>query len=1832
MPKRYAPSCFAPSFTPWVLFARSSSDEEEEQDAAPLPPPPEKEYDPTNVGTIEGILSLVPGTKAYRRAAEAQAILDNVQGMKDEIVRSNDIMKLVDEGLFDNALKETKLDLIGNDPTKYLDYGRYNKFLNTAKGSGEWHWRPPKHMQRKVKLSKKDQHKADIMKKWKLCQRSLAGEHMIGDTEEVTEHLSVVLKGAAGSYGSGGGGQKSDQCTWKKDDATGQLFLCTNSKFVHPTKMQMDALGVQVKEVAKVCAWHVRDCTGEHGGKHVRISVPNEDALCATCYLSKHGRQPNARVTHFTVPGVRKDFSDAAGPGAGGGGKGGKGKGGADVKSPRAQLTETSICSWVPNREVSRERGLTCINVVHRNPETRALCPTCAWHVPKCIHPSHLKDTDDRPSRILVKNEHGLCIAHHVAKFKKPPDETEFPYPGMVPKHQAVEVKGVAKHWAAPKAEPAPKLSHRPVFVPRRAMNKQKSCAHRWSCPRCRASVVLFFKKQGGMTRKPAILIQKMVRGHLARCELKRRKEVRRAAFRALAAVYIQAVGRGYMARGRTQVIVQAQEKSTGSVNFLLLRWIGRYRRKKHKANKVMSRMTIRLLAKIKAKMTHMINEARSHVEKSEQGSDILTRVGRGYLGRCKMRARKRELVQQFHAAQQIQKIIRGHLCQIEVAELVEVTQGNFDAVAYIQRLWRKRMALRTTGAWMKEARIRIKDIQRMARGFVGRCRARHERDIVEEAWEWINPSQDRSVFDFFLIKTQYTAVKEESVFENLGSGASSMDAMVLAMAKKKEAEAAKKAEGPADDDSAVSAALHKKNRGWRFDWSQMRFFREYDPDEIGTMTKQYFILALRKFFRNNNSVLSQREIDSMVIEFDADKTGQIDYVTFMSFAAKQRFPCQKHRRFVCIDCVDFGICFRLGCHCHEFTAKGGRGAGLMCTCTHSKMSHEMQPAKNTDNDVLDANQVSENQLDVIMEGRVPDISKPLFAKGLEIEQAFIKPKIDEKIGWETGKNAKSERLSRERKEAREAKKRERADSLTSKESLQTTLSGGSKDSANSKSVSFAADSFPGSGNGDVNALATTNATAANESRATMTMSKGTKKDEFLAKQKKEVTTGAKPPPIGSILVPRKPISKGKEPWENLIEKAQMTPLIQTSKQMASVESSAVNRHEMLLGTAALGKNVQKASMEELERGFTITVPVPVVVNGEIRCTINASDLYLYLLLNLGNSQLKLIENSRAFAEICYRYNVFMERHWKKLVIDVRTGLLNRHLKISKGKRQNIEAKLLPSPARSELLDKALKGLGFHARAVNLLGTVTQSKQGSGHAGPKSRSEKKVGLGIDVEKATQEIDFDEAPKSARTLRHLNRPRSPPEAGPGGKVASGSRAGHGDRPGSSLRRGSSPHRVNKQGAVISAEPGITVRSFFDKAKKEAEDGTEEEVAKMKEALRTTTPGMFDVDRSVTKTTVIRRSSHADLPGLTKQEELNRMSHAMRILPTIGSDEVLIQNQRNKLRFVCSHPGCGKAFTQYEIAVRHEKEHKQRQRLAIATPAADQYLRSVWPQDVPWQDKDVMAVHLKEADPFSCPIATCVFSATSQDALAHHLRTRHSKYELQDLLGNTDAHVENQGGYVMVPPFACPKNAKFPVCPYHYRNKIRCPMCEEVKKYAASPNAGPIPPVKLFKQIKVMVPQPDRPDEVVARTWKIENSERVPFIIDPETGAIVLCQLWAICEDSTGRRCVGISKFWDYAALKAIKFNFDKLGGANDYFDKENEVLQDEVTHYVDSTEIMGFGYALNVDRTGWTQKTMSESLPTSCDRSLVKFSRFQFNSETKQFTGKRLIMPASGAQV
>ena len=122
----------------------------------------------------------------------------------------------------------------------------------------------------------------------------------------------------------------------------------------------------------------------------------------------------------------------------------------------------------------------------------------------------------------------------------------------------------------------------------------------------------------------------------------------------------------------------------------------------------------------------------------------------------------------------------------------------------------------------------------------------------------------------------------------------------------------------------------------------------------------------------------------------------------------------------------------------------------------------------------------------------------------------------------------------------------------------------------------------------------------------------------------------------------------------------------------------------------------------------------------------------------------------------------------------------------------------------------------------------------------------------------------------------------------------------------------------------------------------------------------------------------------------------MHHVMMINPRTTMESP-IRNNRNVKKWVCTHPGCGKVFSHYDVALQHEEEHAIRQRLAVATPQADQFLRSVWPTDVPWQDESqfVGPKLLKANQPFACPVPKCMECLPSKMELLRHLRLQHSK---------------------------------------------------------------------------------------------------------------------------------------------------------------------------------------------------------------------------------------------
>ena len=80
-----------------------------------------------------------------------------------------------------------------------------------------------------------------------------------------------------------------------------------------------------------------------------------------------------------------------------------------------------------------------------------------------------------------------------------------------------------------------------------------------------------------------------------------------------------------------------------------------------------------------------------------------------------------------------------------------------------------------------------------------------------------------------------------------------------------------------------------------------------------------------------------------------------------------------------------------------------------------------------------------------------------------------------------------------------------------------------------------------------------------------------------------------------------------------------------------------------------------KQSKVELERGFTITRPIPMIYGDELRITVKAADVYLELLERFCDDGLVVkAGDDHAFIRLIFQNDVFLERHWKKLLRDVR--------------------------------------------------------------------------------------------------------------------------------------------------------------------------------------------------------------------------------------------------------------------------------------------------------------------------------------------------------------------------------------------------------------------------------------------------------------------------------------------------------------------------------------------------------------------------------------------------
>ena len=101
--------------------------------------------------------------------------------------------------------------------------------------------------------------------------------------------------------------------------------------------------------------------------------------------------------------------------------------------------------------------------------------------------------------------------------------------------------------------------------------------------------------------------------------------------------------------------------------------------------------------------------------------------------------------------------------------------------------------------------------------------------------------------------------------------------------------------------------------------------------------------------------------------------------------------------------------------------------------------------------------------------------------------------------------------------------------------------------------------------------------------------------------------------------------------------------------------------------------------------------------------TIEGSKVYLAILKGLKlifDQYGHLHSDNAALLRFVLDHKQIFERHWRKILIDIRDGTLNRHVRVSSFERKCYEASSVPMSNLAADLEQSFRDLGFYARST----------------------------------------------------------------------------------------------------------------------------------------------------------------------------------------------------------------------------------------------------------------------------------------------------------------------------------------------------------------------------------------------------------------------------------------------------------------------------------------------------------------------------------------------------
>ena len=1412
------------------------------------------------------------------------------------------------------------------------DFFFFNKLMTKYREEGKWEFEAPE--LNMFGLMEAAQRRNRIRRAFRATYQLTTGDQ------------DTALQGTLNAMDNSKRINTSTTCNWKGKNKQGEKLKCCNERFPHPRLKDLDP--ITKKEIPKLldqCAYHMENCIEEHGGATavVAIKVPNALGMCTECHMTKHPEKPiQQMLKKETCPGVRP--ADAK----------------AELPSEEAlaakveednQLTEDSICEWLASKKEIKLRGWQCGNKVIRNPTNKTLQHVCGWHVKICLQ-AH---TGGAVGTVEVPNQHGLCIMHYTAQFGEPPSQPDFPYPGMKVKKAKNAWMSEGHHWASPRWAPSFARvceEYEPPDLPEDFMQRviaagkyakyanRKRKEGKRMCTKLQATWRRF--KVHGMHRK---LIYEKIR--------QKRLE---------AVILMQCVGRRRMAYNRVSAI---RKRRNGAALFVQRHFRGFISRKKTRqlwaGRRILAFFKRLRFLKFRDAVIVMMQLRRLSKRRHSAARNI-QRVIRGH--RCRLQLFQEKLWEwvKNRSAKVITAEIRAYIAK--KPKVIDKFQYPTEAWArrecgkrIAKMLWRILLNRRARAAFRTKLGEVAKYVQRHARGFIARKGVAKMAFLHKEMQKWIKPELAAEFTQRFY------------------------DSNVFYLADR-----VKKAPPPPPP---------PVEKTWL-----LRPFLNETVKEDPEVSEEDFHHAIHKWYNSQHVPIISSEIKALRDEFQNPATGKVVIASLEDYIMLSKLPCRKHGRTICGKCFFRGKCSTKGCTCPEYyPSKEGHNTSVCKDCFHAPDFHRRNPMQIKEGDK------PRSMLQLMRAVREPDTSMPMTVQGMDYSDTIVPPEDPDDIQLR-------------RYNAAETKAKEMTSTLSAYRASTLSLM-----------LMFLEEK--------------------GENIA--------KIDEYWGQQEVKI--------VGDLTtdLSGKKLSKS--------DKANVNVPIYPVPPDISVSQEVF--------WANMAKNPNK-SKRDYDEKMDHNMPMPVMQANDIVYTFEGSKVYLNLLIqiiDIGEGKVqgaKLHFDNPDFLRLITNHIQIFERHWRKMVADIRSGTLNRNAQVSKEDRTMFEALGLPRVKLAATLDNAFRDLGFHTNGMGKdlkAGPYAQRIRFPTRQ-PKDRRPSLPMTASGIGRDLRDIELRgtvrlKGPISGTgefesPMKERHRLKAEAEAAMRARGMSPIRASSrsGSRGGGS--RGSSRGRSRSPDAASSSRPGTGSTLPHPPIK----NMSRRELLVLVGDSMKVAPAEVEADfresrsRGPSRRTAgdRRRGSETDIARDISSGELHALDISQQKSPRTGYHFTI---QTDGDRFICPFPACGKVFKSKDAAFKHLPSHEQKVRLYAPTALPDSHLNFYWPKDSPWQRHEQFTEIVQPVGNCICTIAGCGRSFANKEKLENHIRLQHNILPSNSV---ANSYYDLQGQPLCVPPFPPPASCAFAVqyCTIHLNPSGGCMKCIALEK-----GSGPKPPFRFYE---------------------------------------------------------------------------------------------------------------------------------------------------------------------